>query len=688
MVLRADGTRGVALLTAMIVLVTLTALGSAFLLTSVSAARLTRQTADLARAAAIAQAGADLALYDLAYGGKTIGDTWAPLDIEGGGTLRITTIRETNAQGGELQQLGIICSEGEYNGVFGTVEVTVWNDAYEIHQLYYKAIYAGNRWGGAYHLEFNGVNHNNQDYVDRVHGDVHVEGDLWLGGDASAHRFGDLSVTGDITMLDMLGNPDHDLGGGGDGSILPPDLAAQRYDAPDRRYHSWDPAFTGEGRDVVSVRDEYDHYSSQGPLLTLEIWQEGGYFSPGGYDEWNGTCTALPDQSTANFFHKGYQNHFSDSFTASDDSRISATENYYIGQRNGGTANSPGDLHGLYGGGHSVITITEEMNNKVYLADGNVWFDSDGDNHLFFVPGPGVDRVSITIIAKGNIYIGDQVFVTTNDVNTEQFANTIGGSTSAQAFRLTDPESGIALIAMRDGESFDDVNKNGKYDAGETILGRDDPLTPLPASQNPSPPGTYPTDYRGRMEGSGNIIFGDTISGPVGVVEAFMFAENNFNDITADTSYANQNPYLFGNMTAGNHVNLNRNVEGWLEQQSWQVNDKPADWTYSRTEPGHYERQLIAGRWRDVWVPERTFFYPPGTDDTNWNDPFVTSRRIYRNGSKWNVQAATHNPLRLQYDARLEDDIVTLPGLPHSTEFHDGAWKVVVWRQYAGRHIG
>ena len=55
---------------------------------------------------------------------------------------------------------------------------------------------------------------------------------------------------------------------------------------------------------------------------------------------------------------------------------------------------------------------------------------------------------SVLSAAKGNIYIGDQLFVTTDDSHTETINN--------------------------------------------------------------------------RMEGSGNIVFGDTIAGPVGVVETFL----------------------------------------------------------------------------------------------------------------------------------------------------------------------
>ncbi|MHC4778482.1 MAG: hypothetical protein ACYTFG_07910 [Planctomycetota bacterium] len=688
--------KGVVLLTATIIMVTLAALGSAFMISSVGTSKYTRQQADLSRASAIAQAGADLALYNL--NPDVAGLTITPLDVNtpeisqpfGGGQLDIYTDIQTGSGGGGeiIANLGKVISVGTYNGLTSTVEVTVWNNSFEIHALYYKAIYAGNRSGSGYAIHFTGVNHNRNglEQTDGVDGDIHIEGDIDLGGDASAHRFGQLDCTGHINMLDVYGEFDHQLGGGEDDSINPPNLAQQGYELPQRQYKSYDPATHEPGRDVIHVRDEYAHFA--GDLLTLDIAREGGWF--GGETEWNEHCTALPDQSPANFFHTDYQNHFSDSFSSHEDTQIDQTGNYYIGQRNGGDQNNWGNDHGLYGGGHSVVTITEEMNDKVYFVDGNVWFDSDGDNHIFFVPGPGVDHVNITIVAKGNIYIGDQVFVTTNDVNTDQFNKNIGGDTSAEAYSLTDPDSGVALIAMADGESYNDLNKNGMYDEGETIIGRDEG-TPVPAGNN-SAAGEYGTDYAGRMEGSGNIVFGDTISGPVGVVEAFMFAENNFQDITSDTSQVDQNPFIFGNMSAGNHVYLDRYTDmGWLDIQG--VNDPPAN-----------------------WVEIDGDFYPPGTTAENKDNPFVTNRSIwqgtweatyheaywyYDNGwryspaevtyektsdNKYTVMFRWHNPLDLVYDDRLEFGSIDLPGLPNSTESHDGSWKIIVWKQYHGNH--
>ena len=144
--------RGVVLRTATIVIVAITALGAACLVSSFGNSKYTRQQADLSRAAAIAQAGVDQALYDLAYGNAQFGTEWTP-QAYGGGALYMFSVAQQDAQGNQVENTGRLFSVGWYNGLWATVEATVWNDSFEIHELYYKAIYAGNENGGDYALK-------------------------------------------------------------------------------------------------------------------------------------------------------------------------------------------------------------------------------------------------------------------------------------------------------------------------------------------------------------------------------------------------------------------------------------------------------------------------------------------------------------------------------------------------------
>jgi Tfp pilus assembly protein PilX len=640
------GERGAILIIVSIVVMIISVLGIVYTMNATSTHRLTLTYKEADQARALALAGAEYAVNKLAYG---LAD---PMNVDFADEVNIagTTVRVNAKSSGSATvgtgdgmsvNLVVVESEATVRGITRSIRATFFNNSYEIHELYYKAIFAANRHGIPYTLEFTGANND----ADRIRGDAHNNGDIEFSLQAfSTWNWGNnkCTATGECRRVDATGETNliKDKSSFQD-PINAPNLQAMGYEDPTRRYREWD----GTPGDIVDVGDAWDYYRSQGQTFEIDIAREGGYFSAGGYYEWNTRCEVLPDSAAANFFQYDYQNHYCDDFTAADDAKVDLTKNYYLGQRNGGTYNTLGNDYGLYGGGHAVITITEEQNNKIYFVDGNLWLDSDGCNHLFFVPDDGVDKVAITIVVKGNIYIGDQVWTTGYDKSMN-----IGGSTSAQCFQMLDEDSSIAFVAMSDGESYDDVNRNGTYDPGETIIGRADPSVPNPAENNPEAPGTYTTDYQGRREGSGNIIFGDTIQGPVGAVEAFLYAENNFQDITADTSQGDQNPFTFGNMTAGNRVFLKRNYEPW-----------------ESVEP---HSGVPAG-----WVKIGNYYYPPGTTVENRNNPFVTDR-MYYNGK---IYARRHNPLQVKLDDRIRDGSIKLPGLPTSNETFEGTWVPVLW---------
>jgi len=78
---------------------------------------------------------------------------------------------------------------------------------------------------------------------------------------------------------------------------------------------------------------------------------------------------------------------------------------------------------------------------------------------------------------------------------------------------------------------------------------------------------------------SGNVRLGDEEFGTVAYLHGLLYAENNFYDNNLDEQ-GSQHFEIFGNMTAGNQILINRDY----------------------TTEGHYEWQRINGRWRRVWV--------------------------------------------------------------------------------------
>ncbi len=82
------------------------------------------------------------------------------------------------------------------------------------------------------------------------------------------------------------------------------------------------------------------------------------------------------------------------------------------------------------------------------------------------------------------------------------------------------------------------------------------------------------------VEDSGNIYFGDPIYGTLEEMQAYMFAENNFYDSNLDES-GSATVKLFGNMTAGNQVLIERDYGDSHTQMSVEFDPRIADGSLS-----------------------------------------------------------------------------------------------------------
>ncbi|MFO7535319.1 MAG: hypothetical protein R6X19_06515 [Kiritimatiellia bacterium] len=146
------------------------------------------------------------------------------------------------------------------------------------------------------------------------------------------------------------------------------------------------------------------------------------------------------------------------------------------------------------------INVKPEDNNKLYYVEGNVYLHNPQVYSLRFRK-PGT---TITIVASGNITISDEFYY--NAAYAPGLARSNMNSTI-----VNNPSDALCLIALK----------------------------------NPAFPN------------SGNIFIGDSQFGTGGSIHALLYAENDFVDNnlnTADQSFIS----VFGNMTAGNQVRLNR----------------------------------------------------------------------------------------------------------------------------------
>jgi hypothetical protein len=166
------------------------------------------------------------------------------------------------------------------------------------------------------------------------------------------------------------------------------------------------------------------------------------------------------------------------------------------------------------------VSVSSDGNNKIYYIDGNVWIEPWGTVSRI-VDSPA-DGTKITVVVRGNVYFAD-----------------------ALAYDNAQKDA-IMFVALTDGESYADANDNNQYDVGERILHDDGNGI-----------------YDGPAEGSGNIFFGDPNGGPLGHVNAFMYADNFFEDHVLDGPNGDPIPFeVTGFMSAGEQVQIKREFDG------------------------------------------------------------------------------------------------------------------------------
>lgn len=146
------------------------------------------------------------------------------------------------------------------------------------------------------------------------------------------------------------------------------------------------------------------------------------------------------------------------------------------------------------------INVTPEHNMLTYYVDGNLYLHSPKVHSMRFRN----EGTHITIVAKGNITISDEFFYNADyDPNLEY--------SQMNSSVVINPKDTLCLIALK----------------------------------NPD------------CSNSGNIRIGDTAYGTGGSIHAMLYAENDFIDANLDTA-DQQYISIFGNMSAGNQIRVNR----------------------------------------------------------------------------------------------------------------------------------
>ncbi len=302
--------------------------------------------------------------------------------------------------------------------------------------VYAHALFAGNSSGDpTYQLRLSGTG----DQADQVEGDVYSGGDLTLDGTSDVH--GVLRATGSIT------------GGSGDTGITQPipDLAGMDY-------------ATNNDVDVKAAFDAGAVYAS---------------------NDLGGSAWELPEDHPAHILRK-------DPSDRVGDTSLTEKADYFLEDPYEDVRIDP-DMDGS-----DACEITLSGTNgdpgasgsgKVYYIDGNLWLHNRL-SYSFQFTHEDDEAAVVTFVVKGNVYFSDNLFY--QDATTDA----------------------VVFIAVKDEAVVD----------------------------------------------SGNIYFGDPVFGTLEQMHAYMYAENDFYDVNLDAS-GSARVRVFGNMTAGNHVAIERDFD-------------------------------------------------------------------------------------------------------------------------------
>lgn len=286
---------------------------------------------------------------------------------------------------------------------------------------------------------------------------------------------------------------------GGDASITSPDLSHMYYGV-DRNDATPSGALANWGNDVAVTADDY---SSNGHVLNdasapEHIFVRNVPQSSPG----SGNDQYREAHGGVQVRSRGYEIVYDNNGNRVDDYFLEdPTDSTYntISSSTGAIAENDGNrTHPM------LINVKEEDNEKVYYVQGNVYLHATPTYALSFRE-PGT---RITIVASGNITVSDEFYYNANYDPNLQYAD-------MDSSVVNEPQDGLCLIALKNGDCND----------------------------------------------SGNIYIGDKAMGTGGSIHSMMYAENNFidNNInTADQQFIG----IFGNMTAGNQVLLNRDESG------------------------------------------------------------------------------------------------------------------------------
>jgi hypothetical protein len=213
----------------------------------------------------------------------------------------------------------------------------------------------------------------------------------------------------------------------------------------------------------------------------------------------------------------------------------------------------------------SGIYLSPTGNNAVYFVDGNVWASHENLKNFQLVRSNATEPAKVTFVVKGNLNFTDNFMYhqLQSQVDAVAFiAIEDAGFPNKRAADFSNPGN-VLRGNMTVADFVNQFNGWARSAGTDRVTG----LRKMPDLDLANLDLARAAQEYNRAYGSGNVFYGDPGSGTVDYFEGFMYAENNFYATGLDagqTSGGTAQVEIFGNMTAGNQVNILRNTrEGW-----------------------------------------------------------------------------------------------------------------------------
>jgi hypothetical protein len=542
------GQKGSALLLSTVIALVIMGITGAYIAVSMINTKQTTNSMFSIQALFAAEAGA--AAYIAALN-ESIHNTAIPLPVAANfpNTYNGATYAITDSPGVPAAGFRKLVVKGTFANVTRSIEVILSGSP---GGVYYDAIFAGNSSGTPYTLNLTGgVNALTGAAVNDM-----VNGDIYTGGNMNATSGAQLSGVGGVGVSNVMYSGNNSSSAGntaatqGTQSALDLQKNAQGQTIWEQTAQSLRTGTRQDANGVTYIDVAYD----MSKMGANGRWVDGS------------SATQIADltQPSHIFREDPTSDYSSAPRTQVYEFTPSAKHDFYLEDPTNSQVNGQSMQHAVNGDTTaSAINVAPNGNNAVYFIDGNMRVSGEPIKSYQLNPIGGAGNLKMTMVVKGNVSLTDNILYPTwqssNDslaiiaVKDPAYPNVAPEDFTQPTSTLLTAPSGMTIAQWTAQFNATAANaRSSGHNIPDIDLSSADGRIRAAAEYN-------------KAYGSGNVYFGDPGSGTVEHFESYMYAENNFYGTNLDSTNSSggtQKEEVWGNMTAGNHVDILRNTTG------------------------------------------------------------------------------------------------------------------------------